>query len=57
MSTYFIGDIHGCYQSLQLLLRKSGFDDKQDFLWISGDLVSRGPYSLEVLSYFYSIKN
>lgn len=57
MSTYFIGDIHGCYRELKLLLKKSSFDDKKDYLWITGDLVARGPNSLEVVRYLYSLKN
>ncbi|QCI20879.1 bis(5'-nucleosyl)-tetraphosphatase (symmetrical) [Buchnera aphidicola (Hyperomyzus lactucae)] len=57
MSTYFISDIHGCYKELRLLLEKSFFNYKQDYLWIAGDLVSRGPDSLKVLRYLYSFKN
>lgn len=57
MSTYFIGDIHGCYKEFKLILKKSNFDVKTDYLWITGDLVSRGPNSLKVLRYLYSIKD
>ncbi|CAL4326205.1 symmetrical bis(5'-nucleosyl)-tetraphosphatase [Buchnera aphidicola] len=57
MSTYFISDIHGCYKELKLLLKKSGFNSQKDFLWIAGDLVSRGPDSLKVLRYLYSFKS
>lgn len=57
MSTYFISDIHGCYKELRMLLEKSSFDDKKDYLWIAGDLVSRGPDSLNVVRYLYSLKH
>ncbi|QCI25365.1 bis(5'-nucleosyl)-tetraphosphatase (symmetrical) [Buchnera aphidicola (Sitobion avenae)] len=57
MSTYFISDIHGCYKELKILLEKSCFNDQKDYLWIAGDLVSRGPDSLSVLRYLYSLKN
>lgn len=49
MATYAIGDIHGCFETLQGLLRRIAFDPRQDNLWLVGDLVNRGPRSLEVL--------
>lgn len=56
MSTYAIGDIHGCYQPLRCLLDKIAFDPARDTLWITGDLVNRGPASLEVLRFLFSIR-
>lgn len=57
MSTYLIGDIHGCYDELHTILTKAHFNTAVDTLWLTGDLVSRGPQSLEVLRLVYSLGN
>lgn len=57
MATYAIGDIQGCMASLQALLRelaRGGFSWERDRLWLTGDLVNRGPTSLEVLRWAYA---
>jgi bis(5'-nucleosyl)-tetraphosphatase (symmetrical) len=47
--TWVIGDIHGCFDSLRRLWRRLDFDWDEDRLWMVGDLVNRGPKSLQVL--------
>lgn len=55
MSTYFIGDIHGCFTELKAVLTQASFNPELDQLWLTGDLVSRGPHSLEVLRFVRSL--
>jgi bis(5'-nucleosyl)-tetraphosphatase (symmetrical) len=55
MTVYAVGDVQGCYDPLRSLLRQVRFDPTRDALWLVGDLVNRGPQSLEVLRYVRSL--
>ncbi len=49
MAIYLVGDIQGCYQELVQLMQQVDFDSNLDQLWLTGDLVARGPDSLATL--------
>lgn len=49
MARWAIGDIQGCGEELDELLERIGFSSQHDRLWLVGDLVNRGPRSLQVL--------
>ena len=55
MAIYAIGDIQGCFDELRALLEKIQFDPISDQLWFVGDLVNRGPKSLQTLRYISSL--
>lgn len=48
MTTWAIGDVQGCHEELCLLLETIRFSGS-DRLWMVGDLINRGPGSLETL--------
>lgn len=49
MSTWIIGDIHGCFDTLMRLLRRIDFDPRADRIIQVGDLANKGPKTLEVI--------
>lgn len=53
MTTYAVGDLQGCLDPLLCLLDEVGFKPGRDRLWLVGDLVNRGPQSLETLEFLY----
>jgi bis(5'-nucleosyl)-tetraphosphatase (symmetrical) len=55
MAVYAVGDIQGCYGALCRVLAQVSFDAQRDQLWLVGDLVNRGPQSLEVLRFVRSL--
>ena len=55
MAIYAIGDVQGCYRELRDLLEVVRFDPGSDQLWLVGDLVNRGPASLDVLRFVRSL--
>jgi bis(5'-nucleosyl)-tetraphosphatase (symmetrical) len=55
LATYAIGDIQGCYSELKQLLSTVNFSADKDKLWFTGDLVNRGPQSLETLRFIHSM--
>lgn len=55
MTRYAVGDVQGCFDPLQRLLERVKFDPRHDELWAVGDLVNRGPKSLECLRFFHGL--
>ncbi|MEY8253199.1 MAG: symmetrical bis(5'-nucleosyl)-tetraphosphatase, partial [Colwellia sp.] len=55
MAIYLVGDIQGCFNELTSLLSEVNFDRNKDILYLAGDLVARGPNSLETLRFVKSL--
>jgi bis(5'-nucleosyl)-tetraphosphatase (symmetrical) len=49
VALYAIGDLQGCHAPFMSLLERIRFDAGRDRLWLTGDLVNRGPASLAAL--------
>ena len=54
---YAIGDVQGCFNSLNALLKKINFNIDRDRLYFLGDVVNRGTHSLETLRFIFSNKD
>lgn len=57
MATYIIGDLQGCLAELDSLLSEVAFRPSRDQLWLTGDLVARGPDSLGCLRRVIALGN
>ncbi|MFV3329355.1 symmetrical bis(5'-nucleosyl)-tetraphosphatase [Pseudomonas sp. NY15437] len=57
MATYAVGDLQGCLEPLKCLLEQVQFDPAADTLWLVGDLVNRGPASLDTLRFLYAMRD
>jgi bis(5'-nucleosyl)-tetraphosphatase (symmetrical) len=57
MAVYAIGDVQGCFDELQALLELIDFNPAEDCLWFAGDLVNRGPKSLQTLRFIRGLGN
>lgn len=55
MTDYVVGDIQGCFRGLQKLLDKVDFNPSHDRLFAAGDLVARGPDSLDTLLFLHAL--
>lgn len=54
---YIVGDVHACFKPLQALLDRVEFDPVLDQLWLTGDLIGRGPQPLETLTFIRQLGN
>jgi len=57
MTTYAVGDLQGCLDPLKCLLDRVAFEPARDRLWLVGDLVNRGPKSLETLRFLFAMRD
>lgn len=57
MATWAIGDLQGCLDDFRCLLKKIQFKPDRDQLWLTGDLVNRGPDSLGTLRLCHDLRD
>lgn len=51
MTTYVVGDVQGCFREFTTLLTEIRFNPSKDMLWLTGDLVNRGPDNVNTLRF------
>lgn len=49
--TLIVGDVHGCFKELEELLKNAKYSKEEDRLIFVGDLINKGPFSMEVLEW------
>ena len=54
--TFIVGDVHGCFNELMLLLEKAKYSPKEHRLILVGDLINKGPDSFKILKWFRKTK-
>jgi len=57
MAVYAVGDLQGCLAPLKHLLQRVDFNPQKDQLWLTGDLINRGPESLGTLRFVYAMRD
>lgn len=55
MTRYAVGDLQGCLKPLLTLLDQVSFSTDHDELWLVGDLINRGPQSLEAMRFIHGL--
>lgn len=50
---FVVGDIHGCFEALMVMLKLLNFDFTKDRLFSVGDLIDRGPDSIKCVNLIY----
>ena len=48
---FVVGDVHGCFRTLEWLLDEVAFEPGRDRLFSVGDIVDRGPHSEEAIDW------
>lgn len=57
MSTYIFGDLHGCYDEFTALLKNINYNENEDELIFTGDLIGRGPKPVETMDLITELKS
>lgn len=57
MSIFAIGDVQGCDEEFGALLDRIRFRPDRDRLWLTGDIVNRGPRSLAALRRVHALRD